>query len=152
MDSFRPLKLHIFFSKGAYYVDATFNISKFEDGVPKGQTVTLTWKLDADFAPRDDDDNCIPFAYHSHKNPDQEVNAGLLGLLVICKQGKTKTICEMVTFENCLLLSCCLFSSPFSIQTSTETRIGFEKPFFLAILTQDYSLSYSDLQEPTSNG
>ena len=72
---------------GAFYDDATSNTSKIEDGILKGQSATLTWKMDADFSPRDDDANCIPFAYHSHKNPDLEVNSGLVGLLVICKQG-----------------------------------------------------------------
>ena len=69
-------------------MDNTKPVDKVEDRVQKGQNVTVLWKLTADFAPKDDDPNCLPFAYHSHNNPDREVNSGLLGILLVCKQGK----------------------------------------------------------------
>ena len=86
---------------GAFYADNTKPSDKLEDRVQKGQNVTLIWKLTAEFAPKDDDPSCLPFAYHSHNNPDMEVNSGLLGLLLVCKQGKTrflKVVCYVVWF------------------------------------------------------
>ena len=68
-------------------MDNTKGLNKTEDRVQPGSTVTLIWKLTAEFAPKDDDPSCLPFAYHSHNNPDMEVNSGLLGLLLVCKQG-----------------------------------------------------------------
>lgn len=44
--------------------------------------------LAEEFGPTDDDPNCLPYAYHGHKDPEAEVNAGLLGLLIFCKPGK----------------------------------------------------------------
>ncbi|KAL4239418.1 hephaestin-like 1 [Mactra antiquata] len=72
-------------NEGAFYADNDNN--KLDDGIKPGTNATMIWKLTSDFSPRDDDANCIPFAYHSHVNPDREVNSGLLGLLVVCKQG-----------------------------------------------------------------
>lgn len=74
-------------NEGALYIDNTNQSFKLEDGVQPGSNVTLTWRLTSDFSPRDDDPACIPFAYHSHVDPGREVNAGLLGLLVVCKPG-----------------------------------------------------------------
>lgn len=68
-------------------MDNTKQKDHIDDGVKPGSNITLTWKLTADFSPRDDDPNCIPFSYHSHVDPDREVNAGLLGLVIVCKQG-----------------------------------------------------------------
>lgn len=68
-------------------MDKTDGKDKIDDGVPPGTNYTYKWEMTADFAPRDDDAACIPFAYHSHRMSDMEVNTGLLGLLVVCKQG-----------------------------------------------------------------
>ncbi|KAH3853725.1 hypothetical protein DPMN_096257 [Dreissena polymorpha] len=74
-------------NEGALYEDGTNGSSKMDEQVAPGESYTYSWKITAGYAPRDGDPNCIPFAYHSHVNPDLEVNAGLLGLLIICRQG-----------------------------------------------------------------
>ncbi|XP_052788746.1 ferroxidase HEPHL1-like [Mya arenaria] len=74
-------------NEGALYADGTNATSKVDDGVSPGSEYTYVWELTSDFAPRDDDPSCMPFAYHSHVDPDKEINSGLVGLLVVCKQG-----------------------------------------------------------------
>ena len=80
-------------------MDNTKPADKVEDQVQTGHNVTLLWKLTADFAPKDDDPSCLPFAYHSHNNPDMEVNAGLLGLLLVCKQGNNTVMLIIKKFR-----------------------------------------------------
>ncbi|XP_045213557.2 ferroxidase HEPHL1-like [Mercenaria mercenaria] len=74
-------------NEGALYTDNTKQNYHVDDSVQPGSEITLTWKLTSDFSPRDGDPNCIPFAYHPHVDPDREINAGLLGLVIVCKQG-----------------------------------------------------------------
>lgn len=69
------------------YLDGTNSTDKIDDAVPPNTTYTYRWEITADFAPKDDDAACIPFAYHSHRMSDMEVNSGLIGLLIVCKQG-----------------------------------------------------------------
>jgi len=72
---------------GAKYEDGTDSREKSDDSVPPGGSHVYTWKLTSDFSPRDNDPNCLPFAYHSHVDPEKEINSGLVGLLVVCKPG-----------------------------------------------------------------
>ena len=86
--SLQPITYHVAFFSGALYTDETKGTDKVDDGVLPGANYTYSWDITADFAPRDDDAACIPFAYHSHRKSDMEVNTGLIGLLIICKQGQ----------------------------------------------------------------
>ena len=62
-------------------------MSKLDDGIPFGQTFTYLWNITANFAPGKDDDNCVPWGYHSHVDSMKDIESGLVGLLVICNQG-----------------------------------------------------------------
>ena len=62
-------------------------MSKLDDGIPFGQTFTYLWNITANFAPGKDDDNCVPWGYHSHVDSMSDIESGLVGLLVICNQG-----------------------------------------------------------------
>ena len=74
-------------SSGAQYADGTQGKYKTDDHVPPGGSHVYAWQLTSDFAPRDDDPSCLPWAYHSHTNSEKEINSGLIGLLVVCKPG-----------------------------------------------------------------
>lgn len=69
-------------------MDNTNGSAKYDDRIPYNAVKTVYWRMTEEFAPKDDDPNCLPFAYHSHNNPIKEINAGLAGLLVVCKPGK----------------------------------------------------------------
>ena len=74
-------------SSGAFYTDDTSGNKKKDDRIPYGFTKTVQWSIPEEFAPRDDDPNCLPMAYHSHNLPGLEINAGLIGLIIVCKPG-----------------------------------------------------------------
>ena len=74
-------------SSGAFYTDDTSGNKKKDDRIPYGFTKTVEWSIPEEFAPRDDDPNCLPMAYHSHNLPGLEINAGLIGLIIVCKPG-----------------------------------------------------------------
>lgn len=74
-------------NEGAVYLDNSAPINKIDDGVAPGGNIILLWTVTTHFAPTDNDPNCVPYAYHSHVNPEKEINAGLLGLLLVCKSG-----------------------------------------------------------------
>ncbi|XP_052266278.1 ferroxidase HEPHL1-like isoform X1 [Dreissena polymorpha] len=74
-------------NEGALYQDNTSQRNKADESVGPGGSYVYTWEVTSGFAPRDGDPNCIPFGYHSHVNAEKETNAGLLGLLVICRSG-----------------------------------------------------------------
>ena len=72
---------------GAHYLDGTSGNDKKDDQVQPGVTKMVDWQVTSEFAPRDGDPNCVPFAYHSHNNVGREENTGLIGLFTVCKQG-----------------------------------------------------------------
>ncbi|KAL3865206.1 hypothetical protein ACJMK2_006822 [Sinanodonta woodiana] len=74
-------------SEGALYLDGTAGHAKFDDGVQPGGKRTYIWNISETFAPTKDDDNCQPWAYHSHVKSAKDIATGLVGLLVVCKPG-----------------------------------------------------------------
>ena len=73
---------------GALYMDGTSGGDKIDDSVPPGGRARYVWNITNSFAPTADDDNCLPWAYHSHVIEPRDVDTGLVGLLVICKRGR----------------------------------------------------------------
>ena len=80
-------------------MDGTSGKNKKDDRIPFGATRTLQWHMTEDFAPRDDDPNCLPMAYHSHNLPAAEINSGLIGLIIVCKPGKYNRIFKPTLYE-----------------------------------------------------
>lgn len=80
----------LFYTKsheGALYLDGEQGIAKLDDGVPPGGTQTYVWNITANYAPSEDDDNCIPWGYHSHTDSMVDIESGLVGILLTCKPG-----------------------------------------------------------------
>lgn len=55
--------------------------------VASGSTFTYTWNVPEKSGPAEGDPNCIAWPYYSHVNPVRDVNSGLIGPLVICRNG-----------------------------------------------------------------
>uniref|UniRef100_A0A8C5DCQ1 ferroxidase n=1 Tax=Gouania willdenowi TaxID=441366 RepID=A0A8C5DCQ1_GOUWI len=53
-------------TEGALYPDGTSNILKKDDSVPPGANYTYRWEVRPEFAPTNDDSNCLTWVYHSH--------------------------------------------------------------------------------------
>lgn len=77
-------------AEGALYPDGTSSQLKKDDSVPPGGSYTYRWEVRPEFAPTDDDANCITWVYHSHLNAPKEINSGLIGALLTCKKGILK--------------------------------------------------------------
>ena len=82
----------VFFLPGALYPDGTSNRLKEDDSVPPGGSYTYRWEVKPEFAPTDDDANCLTWVYHSHLDAPRDIASGLIGALLTCKKG-TK-ICD----------------------------------------------------------
>ncbi|XP_054830441.1 ferroxidase HEPHL1 [Eublepharis macularius] len=89
----RPYSVHphgVFYKKdseGALYPDGTGGKSKEDDFVLPGTNYTYTWPVTDDFAPTSTDPRCLTWIYHSHINTPKDISTGLIGPLLVCKEG-----------------------------------------------------------------
>ncbi|XP_024118878.1 ferroxidase HEPHL1 [Oryzias melastigma] len=77
-------------SEGAFYPDRTSGNLKQDDSVPPGGSYTYRWEVRQEFAPTDDDANCLTWVYHSHIDAPKDIASGLIGALLTCKKGTLK--------------------------------------------------------------
>lgn len=73
--------------QGALYPDGTSHRLKMDDSVPPGGSYTYRWEVKPEFAPTDDDANCLTWVYHSHLDAPRDIASGLIGALLTCKKG-----------------------------------------------------------------
>lgn len=76
-------------SEGAPYKDGTVGADKADDGVPPGGTHTYVWPVPERAGPGEGDSNSVLWMYHSHTDEVKDVNAGLLGPMLINARGST---------------------------------------------------------------
>lgn len=69
---------------------------KRDDAVPPGGSYTYRWEVKPEFAPTDDDANCLTWVYHSHLDAPKDIAAGLIGALLTCKKGRRMLLCFAV--------------------------------------------------------
>ncbi|XP_042313402.1 coagulation factor V [Sceloporus undulatus] len=74
-------------SEGSSYFDRTSPKERVDDGVPPGQMYKYIWEVTAKTGPREADPPCLTYTYYSHVNMVQDFNSGLIGALLICKEG-----------------------------------------------------------------
>lgn len=88
-----PATLHphgVFYEKdaeGAVYQDKTSGADKKDDGVPTGETHEYIWEVTERAGPGPADRSSILWMYHSHHDEVRDVNAGLMGPMVIMREG-----------------------------------------------------------------
>ncbi|KAM9804466.1 coagulation factor V [Neosynchiropus ocellatus] len=74
-------------SEGAHYFDNTSQKEKEDDLVqPNGEHVYY-WEVTSEVAPQLNDSTCLTYMYISHRNVVEEYNSGLVGTLLLCKNG-----------------------------------------------------------------
>ena len=76
-------------SEGAPYADNTSGADKADDGVPTGGTHTYIWPVPERAGPGPGDPNSVFWMYHSHTDEVADVNAGLIGPMIITARGQT---------------------------------------------------------------
>jgi hephaestin len=92
-NSTRPYSMHphgVFYEKdseGALYDDGTSGADKQDDAVPPGQTHVYTWRVPERAGPGPNDPSSIVWLYHSHTSEMKDVESGLIGAIIISRQG-----------------------------------------------------------------
>lgn len=76
------------FLEGALYPDGTSGKNKDDDMVPPGKNYTYVWPVREEYAPAPADANCLTWVYHSHIDAPKDICSGLIGPLLVCKEGK----------------------------------------------------------------
>lgn len=56
--------------------------------VPPGKNYTYVWPVREEYAPAPADANCLTWVYHSHIDAPKDICSGLIGPLLVCKEGK----------------------------------------------------------------
>ncbi|XP_025023004.1 coagulation factor V [Python bivittatus] len=74
-------------SEGSSYSDGTSTIERLDNAVPPGQSFRYLWNITEEIGPKQADPPCLTYAYYSHVNMVQDFNSGLIGALLICKEG-----------------------------------------------------------------
>jgi FtsP/CotA-like multicopper oxidase with cupredoxin domain len=74
-------------SEGAPYVDETADTDKADDAVPPGGEHVYVWPVPERAGPAEGDPSSILWMYHSHTNEDKDVNAGLMGPMIVAARG-----------------------------------------------------------------
>lgn len=88
-----PTSLHphgVFYDKdseGTPYDDMTDERDKFDDGVPQGGTHTYVWPVPERAGPAAADQSTVFWMYHSHTEEIRDVNAGLVGPMIVHARG-----------------------------------------------------------------
>lgn len=73
-------------SEGAPSDDATDEADRADDAVPPGGTHTYVWPVPERAGPAEHDPSSILWMYHSHVNEDADVNAGLMGPMIVVRR------------------------------------------------------------------
>src|ERR1041385_4339973 len=77
-------------SEGAPYADGPWGKDKADAGVPPGGTHVYLWPVPERAGPANHDGSSVMWMYHSHVNEMLDVNAGLIGPMVITARGKAR--------------------------------------------------------------
>lgn len=91
-----PFSMHphgVFYTKqseGALYDDETTGAGKLDDGVAPGATYTYTWPVPERSGPGPDDPSSIFWPYHSHTHEWRDINAGLIGGIIVTRRGAAR--------------------------------------------------------------
>ncbi|KAK2840349.1 hypothetical protein Q5P01_014089 [Channa striata] len=89
----RPYSLHpngVFYTKqseGLSYEDGSKYWYKYDNEVQPNTTFTYLWKVPSAVGPSPEESNCRTWAYYSGVNPERDIHSGLIGPLLVCREG-----------------------------------------------------------------
>lgn len=92
-----PASMHphgVFYNKdseGAPYADRTGAADKADDGVPPRGTHTYVWPVPERAGPAPGEGGSVFWMYHSHTHEVEDVNAGLMGPMIVTARGMTRS-------------------------------------------------------------
>ncbi|XP_049728340.1 coagulation factor VIII isoform X2 [Elephas maximus indicus] len=76
-------------SEGAEYDDKTSQREKKDDKVIPGESHTYIWQVLKENGPMASDPPCLTYSYLSHVDLVKDLNSGLIGALLVCREGKS---------------------------------------------------------------
>ncbi|MEO8623455.1 MAG: multicopper oxidase domain-containing protein [bacterium] len=77
-------------SEGLAYLDGTSGADRADDSVATGATHTYHWFVPERAGPAHGDGSSVFWTYHSHVEEGKDVNAGLIGPLIITRKGMAR--------------------------------------------------------------
>ncbi|XP_063743742.1 coagulation factor V isoform X2 [Eleginops maclovinus] len=92
----RPYSLHpngVAYTKqteGLSYEDGSKYWYKYDNEVQPNTTFTYIWKVNSKVGPMPTESHCRTWAYYSGVNPERDINSGLIGPLLVCREGTPK--------------------------------------------------------------
>lgn len=92
----RAISVHphgVFYTKaneGTPYDDGTSNGDKLDDAVGMGASYVYRWSVPESAGPTPHDGSSVMWMYHSHTDETRDVNAGLIGPIVITARGQAR--------------------------------------------------------------
>ncbi|HEV8356584.1 MAG TPA: multicopper oxidase domain-containing protein [Gemmatimonadales bacterium] len=145
-------------SEGAPYADGTTGKDKADDGVPPGGTHVYLWPVPERAGPASGDGSSVMWMYHSHVNEMLDVNAGLIGGMIITARGKARADGSPVDVDREIMVLFGEFDENFSWFKDENFKLAkldmkkvpsnptFADPFYLANLRETMNgLSFGNL-------
>uniref|UniRef100_A0A8D3DBC5 ferroxidase n=1 Tax=Scophthalmus maximus TaxID=52904 RepID=A0A8D3DBC5_SCOMX len=89
----RPYSIHpngVSYTKqteGLSYEDGSKYWYKYDNEVQPNTTFTYLWKVPSMVGPMPDESHCRTWAYYSGVNPEKDIHTGLIGPLLVCREG-----------------------------------------------------------------
>uniref|UniRef100_UPI00398EE7CA coagulation factor V n=1 Tax=Pristiophorus japonicus TaxID=55135 RepID=UPI00398EE7CA len=152
----RPYSIHPFgisywkMSEGASYNDHTSISEKKDDFVPPKSEYTYVWEITENLGPMNGDSNCLTYAYSSYVDPVRDFNSGLIGAMLVCKQGTLNELGKQTNHQEFVLLFSIIDESK-SMYLETD-RIRYRLPGPHKTKGQMYSINgYINVSLPDLN-
>jgi FtsP/CotA-like multicopper oxidase with cupredoxin domain len=101
-------------SEGAGYADGSSAGDKADDGVPPQGTYVYLWPIPERAGPGPHEGSSVMWMYHSHTNEALDVNAGLIGPMIVTARGKAKADGTPVDVDRELMVMFAEFDENFS--------------------------------------
>ncbi|CAJ1078923.1 coagulation factor V [Xyrichtys novacula] len=104
----RPFSIHpngVSYTKqteGLSYDDGSKYWFQYDDEVKPNTTFTYIWKVSSMVGPKPHESHCRTWAYYSGVNPEKDINSGLIGPLLVCREGTLEE--ELPKFRQFMLL------------------------------------------------
>jgi len=101
-------------SEGFAYLDGTTGASQQDDAVAPGATYTYVWPVPERAGPADGDGSTAFWLYHSHVDEGRDINAGLIGPIIITRRGMARADGSPKDVDREFVIEFGLFDEPLS--------------------------------------
>ncbi|XP_029328883.1 coagulation factor VIII [Mus caroli] len=92
-------------SEGDEYEDQTSQMEKEDDKVFPGESHTYVWHVLKENGPMASDPPCLTYSYLSHVDLVKDLNSGLIGALLVCKEGSLSKERTQMLYQFVLLFA-----------------------------------------------